>query len=248
MQKARIVSGWFKQTLGHVRDFVNNILYWGTERYCPICEKSSRKFRDYGIVPRKDAQCIHCGALERHRLIWLFFTRKSNLFDNKPKKVLHVAPEKFFVKRLKDYIGSGYITADLSDPQAMLKMDITDIQYPDEFFDVIYCSHVIEHILDDRRALREFYRVLRSDGWAVLLVPITSDKTFEDPLVIDPSERLSLFGQEDHVRRYGPDYIDRLRETGFRVQVIKPSDFLNYDEIVSMGITIASGDIYFCRK
>jgi ubiquinone/menaquinone biosynthesis C-methylase UbiE len=108
------------------------------------------------------------------------------------------------------------MTADLHSP-AMVKMDITNIQFPDETFDVVYCSHVLEHVPDDRKAMREFYRVLKSNGWAVLLVPIIVEKTFEDPSIDKPKDRLRLFGQSDHVRKYGRDYVDRLRESGFSV-------------------------------
>jgi len=130
----------------------------------------------------------------------------------------------------------------------MVKMDVTNIQFPNESFDVIYCSHVLEHIPDDRRAMREFCRVLKSDGWAILLVPVTSDQTFEDPSIVDPKERLKAFGQEDHVRRYGPDYIDRLSDAGFNVEMTKVSDLADSTEAVRMGLTPVSGDIYYCTK
>ena len=107
-----------------------------------------------------------------------------------------------FERLLKKQLGSGYLTSDIRHPRAMVKMDITDIQYPDNPFDVIYCSHVLEHVPDDRRALSEFYRILKPTGWAILLVPIIAEKTFEDPSITDPSERLKLFGQADHVRGY----------------------------------------------
>jgi SAM-dependent methyltransferase len=171
----------------------------------------------------------------------------TNLFDKHLKYMLHVAPEPSFEKQLRKQLGSGYISADIIRGRAMIRMDITDIQYPDETFDVIYCSHVLEHVSDDKRAIREFCRVLKSDGWAVLLVPITSDKTFEDASVVDPSERLKLFGQEDHVRRYGPDYVERLRSC-FHVKVINAHDFLQKEEIIRMGITNAAGEIYYCTK
>lgn len=125
---------------------------------------------------------------------------------------------------------------------------LTDIRYPDESFDVILCSHVLEHVQDDRKAMREFHRVLKPDGWAILLVPITADKTFEDPSIVDPQARLAAFGQEDHVRRYGPDYIDRLREAGFTVEVTRPADLVAPDGIVRMGLTAAAGEIYYCTK
>jgi SAM-dependent methyltransferase len=190
---------------------------------------------------------MFCGALERHRFMWKYLEKMTNLFEAKNISMLHIAPEKFLETKLRDRLGKNYITADLLNPRAMVKMDITDIQYPDEYFDVIYCSHVLEHVQDDKMAMREFYRVLKPDGWAILLVPITADKTFEDPSVVDPSERLKLFGQKDHVRRYGPDYIDRLREAGFKVKVTHVSDIFDTKDAVRLGLTRAGG-IYYCTK
>jgi ubiquinone/menaquinone biosynthesis C-methylase UbiE len=92
-------------------------------------------------------------------------------------------------------------------------MDITDIQYPDNTFDVIYCSHVLEHVPDDRKAMREFARVLKPEGWAVFMVSLSEEHTIEDPSITSPAERERLFGQHDHVRRYGPDFKDRLDST-----------------------------------
>jgi SAM-dependent methyltransferase len=217
-------------------------------RYCPVCRMQSERFVEYGIVPRTDAKCIRCGALERHRLVWLYFERMTDLFDGTPKAILHVAPERTFQTLLKRHSGSKYLSADLYDTRAMVKMDITRVDYPKETFDVIYCSHVLEHVSDDLQAIGEFHRILKSDGWAVLLVPITADKTFEDSSIIDQYERLKLFGQEDHVRRYGPDFIDRLSEVGFKARVTIPSDFLAEEEIVLMGITDAAGEIFHCTK
>ncbi|NIP54607.1 MAG: methyltransferase domain-containing protein [Phycisphaerae bacterium] len=172
----------------------------------------------------------------------------TDLFDGLPKNMLHVAPEQAFEHLLKDHLGSGYLTADLHKSGTMVRMDITDIEYADETFDVIYCSHVLEHIPDDIRAIREFHRVLKSDGWAVLLVPITADKTFEDPSITEPTDRLRLFGNKDHLRKYGPDFAERLKEGGFKVKVITASDFLTGEETGLMGITEAAGDIYYCTK
>ena len=176
----------------------------------------------------------------------MFFRKQTDLLDGEDKRVLHVAPEACFERKLKRQLGNGYLTADFSDPRAMVKMDITDIQYPDHCFDVVYCSHVLEHVDDDRKAMREFWRILKPGGWAILLVPITADKTFEDPSIDTPSERLRVFGQEDHVRRYGPDYVDRLREAGFDVTVSGPKDFLSPHEIDQL----ATGErqIFYCEK
>jgi hypothetical protein len=229
------------------RDISLGAWYRGKGRWCPVCGQSSRMFRRGGTVPRDDARCPRCGAVERHRFVWLYFTRRTDLFDGRPKRVLHVAPEQSFEPRLRRRIGAGYLTADLLDPHVMERMDITRIHYPDESFDVIYCSHVLEHVEDDRRAMREFRRVLKRTGWAIILVPITADKTFEDPSVVSPADRLRVFGQEDHVRRYGPDYADRLREAGFEVEVTRVSDMVSEDQAVGLGLTQA-GEIYCCRR
>jgi SAM-dependent methyltransferase len=172
----------------------------------------------------------------------------TDLFDGRHKKVLHVAPERCFEGRLKAALGADYLTTDLLDPHVMERMDITEIRYPDESFDVIYCSHVLEHVPDDRKAMREFRRVLKKSGWAVLLVPITTESTVEDPSITDPAERLRLFGQDDHVRRYGPDYLDRLREAGFDVRVSAVPDVASREEAIQMGLTPPAGEIYHCRR
>lgn len=190
---------------------------------------------------------MYCGAVERHRLIWHYFEKMTDLFDGRQKRMLHVAPEPNFEERLRKQLGAAYLTADLYNPQAMVRMDITDIQYPEETFDVIYCSHVLEHVSDDRRAMRELRRVLKTDGWAILMVPITADKTFEDPSITDPAERLKHFGQSDHVRRYGPDFVDRLREAGFGVKVSSSDELLRDEDTTQMGFD-RSEDIYFCTK
>jgi len=244
----RLLPEQMRELIRITRDGIISIFYRGKGRYCPVCGKESKKFIRYGIIARDEAKCTHCGALERHRFVWAYFQKETNLFDKAYKKVLHVAPERCFEHRLRNLLGQNYITADLSNPRAMVKMDITNIQYPDETFDVIYCSHVLEHVQDDIKALREFCRVMKQDGWAILLVPIDAEKTFEDATIVDPSERLRVFGNSDHVRLYGPDYIDRLREAGFKVKVSNVSELFGKDEIVTLGLTKGSGEIYYCTK
>ena len=149
------------------------------------------------------------------------------------------------VLRVERVIGPA---ADLHAGNVDITMDICDMQLPDNRFDFIYCSHVLEHVTDDRKAMREFYRVLSPRGMAFLLVPITAEVTFEDPTVTDPKERLRLFGLEDHVRVYGKDYTDRLRQSGFDVEEVKPGDFLDAEEIKRMGITSSAGSLFICYK
>ena len=215
--------------------------------FCPVCENNVRQFLPAGSPPRLNAKCPMCGSLERHRLDWFFFIKATDLFDKSRKRMLHIAPEKFFSERLHKLEYLNYLSADKSNPNAMVQMDITSINYPDNFFHVIYCSHVLEHIPDDRKAISELYRVLCQDGWALLQVPVTADETYEDPSIIDPKERISHFGQWDHVRRCGPDYAERIKNVGFVVQVLRANELLSQADCARMGFE-ANMLVFFCRK
>ncbi len=230
-----------------IRKFLRNLPFYGKGVFCPVCEKSSRKFVDQ----YSGKMCIHCESMERHRLLWLYLKKETDLFDGTPKRVLHVAPEECLKSRLKErFQNDEYITADLEDPTAMVKMDITDIQYPDGHFDVIFCNHVLEHIQNDQLAMSELNRVLNRAGWgAILMVPIHAEKTFELPTEVGPDERLKRYGHPGHVRVYGLDYNDRLVSAGFHVKRISAPDLFAEDDILRMRLA-ASGDkyIYHCTK
>ena len=232
-----------------LKHLLRRLLYLGRGRFCPVCGSHSRAFLPTGVDRRADARCPACGSVERHRLVVRFFRERTDLFDGRPKRVLHVAPEPVLGPLIAAAVGDGYLSADLHDPSAMERMDVTDVRHPDATFDVIYCSHVLEHVPDDRRAMREFRRVLKPGGWAVLNVPVTADATVEDPAVTDPAERLRRFGQEDHVRRYGPDYERRLTDAGFRVARVGPADLFTPEERVTCGVPAGgtTGDVYHCE-
>jgi hypothetical protein len=201
-----------------VRNFTLGAWYRGTARWCPVCQQSARRFLRFGpVVAREDARCPHCGALERHRLVWLYLVNRTELFDGKPKRMLHVAPEQCFERRLRARLGAGYLTADLLDPHTMERMDITDIQYPDESFDVIYCSHVLEHVPDDRRAMREFHAHHReqNDGGS------DRDRPGRPPPAVWPG------GPRSALRTR---LCDRLREAGFEVAITQVSDLTQMPE------------------
>lgn len=183
--------------------------------------------------------------MERHRFIWRYL--RTTDFFQPGKKVLHIAPESCFRRRMEQAIGPSYIAADLSSPLAMVHLDVQRLPWPDQTFDIVYCSHVLEHVTDDRLAMRELRRVLKPDGWGLILVPIIATTTFEDPSVVDPEERLRLFGQKDHVRRYGPDYVDRLREAGFAVQTVSATDLFSDADATRLGVAWG-GSLYVCRS
>ena len=221
----------------------------GTEVECPCCEGRFRAFRAHR--GRSGAKCPRCGALERHRALWLWLARETDLLRAE-LSLLHIAPEYELQRRLAKLPNLRYLSADLDSPLAMVRTDVLEMQFEDESFDVVMCNHVLEHVADDRRALSEILRVLRPGGWSVLLVPIERHRavTFEDPAITDPAERLRIYGQEDHARVYGRDYPERLRRAGFEVEVIDPSRNCPPAQIRSTGL-VRDGhveEIYVARK
>jgi SAM-dependent methyltransferase len=138
-----------------------------------------------------------------------------------------MAPEMPLRKLLQGSKPASYLTADLDAPEVDIHFDLTDVPLADDAFDVVVCNHVMEHIPDDRAALREIRRILAPGGWGLLMTPIVVESTVEDPSETDPAERLRRFGQADHVRRYGWDYVDRLREAGFEVEVLRLEEQLS---------------------
>jgi len=225
--------------------------FFGFARFCPLCNSWVRGFDDYGVVSRHDARCPVCYAFERHRFVWPFFKRHTDLFDRTPKKMLHFAPEPRLENNFKKIPSLDYLSADLYDPKAMVKADITDTGFQDESFDFVYCSHVLEHIEDDAKAMCEIYRILKKGGKAVIMVPILAEKTFEDPSVTDPEEREKIFGQWDHVRIYGPDFKDRLIQSNFKVTEFRMDSFFSSRELKKFGLSSISSNImpiYLCQK
>ena len=214
------------QLFSHVALKVVALFYNGNKVECPVCESHFSKFVPYGRVARANALCPNCLALERHSLMWLYLKQKTRFFEP-GQDVLHIAPEICFIKRFEAIHGDQYITADLESPLAKVKMDIHEMPFEDNRFDVAFCNHVMEHVADDIQSMKEIYRVLKPGGWAIIQIPIfhpVPDVTFEDDTVTDPQERDRLFGQDDHVRLYGKDYPDRLRQAGFTVV---EDDFVN---------------------
>jgi len=217
-------------------------------KYCPCCEQKFPRFLPFGIPPLLNALCPQCNSLARHRLLWMYLKERTNILrDN--LQLLHFAPEGFLQEVLSRLPNISYLSADLFLPSAMVKMDITDITLEDKSVDVIICIHVLEHIVDDHKAMTELYRVLRPGGWALLQSPLDldRDKTFEDPNIVSPEERYRHFGQADHVRWYGLDYKDRLEKAGFVVNVDGFVRELSDEVIQRFGLDRRE-DIYFCSK
>jgi SAM-dependent methyltransferase len=220
--------------------------YHGTRVWCPCCEKSFRKFRSYR--GRENAACPYCNSYERHRHLWLFIKNKTNLLAEN-LRVFHVAPEEFISRALRSFPNLDYLSVDLRSPLAMERIDITQIPYPDNSFDVILCNHVLEHIPDDAKAIGELCRILKDDGWAIIQAPVDPSRevTYEDFAINSDEGRKNAFGQEDHVRIYGKDYGARLEKGGFSVTIERYADELGSEKRKKYGI-MPDHRIYLCRK
>ncbi|WP_354101363.1 methyltransferase domain-containing protein [Bradyrhizobium sp. RT5a] len=164
---------------------------------------------------RPEAMCPHCGSLERHRLLKLWLDQNQAYVVG--KRVLHFAPEPTITNLVRP-LAKKYITADICPGQDLI-LNIERIELPDRCYDLVLCSHVLEHV-DDSAALKEMHRILAENGVALLMTPIIEGwpDTYENPAIIDPNEREIHFGQKDHVRYYGANIRDRIRRAGFETE------------------------------
>ena len=201
----------------------------------PIDGKSFSKFLPYGYgQQRPNVLSPSTLSLERHRLLWLYLEQETDFFTSSSiKKVLHFAPEQAFLKRFKKLQHLDYTTTDLNSPIADVKADICDLPFSDNSYDIVFCNHVLEHIPDDLKAMKELYRIMKPGGWGIFQIPqdLNRDVTFEDDTITDKKERAKIFGQYDHVRIYGRDYFDKLRSVGFKVDEIDYTSQLSEEEV-----------------
>lgn len=229
-----IPRSWLQRMAGFAVPIMG-LGYIGRGRECPICGVRRRRFLPYGYVTsREDALCPRCLSLERHRMIWLWLERHSDLFATHPR-LLHIAPEVSLMRHFQQLYKEckeRYVTADLESPLADMHFDVQHIPLAERSIDVVICNHLLEHVTDDRQALRELHRILKPGGWGIMLVPEDRSRatTFEDDSITDPNERTRLFGQYDHRRVYGLDYDERLRDAGFLVERIPARSLVNDKE------------------
>jgi SAM-dependent methyltransferase len=213
---------------------------------CPCCGGRFARFQSGwgGSIH----SCPRCGSHERHRVLWLYLQQRTNLLTDE-LAVLHWAPEPGLESNLRALANLSYATADLDPSRATLALDITDIALPADSYDVVLCSHVLEHIEDDRGAMRELLRILRPGGWAIVLVPIDESRaeTYEDPAIVQPEERLRAYLDPDHARLYGRDFAARLEQEGFDVTVDRWAAALP-DEMIDRHVLSRAEALYVCRK
>lgn len=211
---------------------------FGLKHDCPICRSHLSAMipggEDHTVLTEKqivgggrrpNVVCPVCGSRDRERLLYLFLNDRLDLLAE-GTRLLHVAPERNLGAWLRSLSRIRYESADLSMDGVDHRFDLTDIPKPAETYDAIICSHVLEHIPDDRKAMTELHRILKPGGWAILQVPISHrlEMTYEDFSITAPDERERAFGQYDHVRIYAMDYADRLAEAGFYVEQFRWAD------------------------
>ena len=207
--------------------------YKGDRYEDPIDGTTFRSFLPYGYVNiRENVLSPSTLSLERHRLLWLYLNRETDLFE-RPQHLLHFAPEQCFHSRFRESENLTYTTTDLDSPLADVNADIRALPFEDNSFDFILCNHVLEHVDDDLKAMSELFRVLKPGGKAVIQVPLENDlaNTFEDNSITNRKKRTEIFGQYDHVRVYGMDYFERLRSVGFKASAVDYTSTFSNEEI-----------------
>jgi SAM-dependent methyltransferase len=204
-------------------------------RHCSVCGFHGLFIR----AGRVDARCPNCSSRERDRLVGHYLTRKR--IDVRGKRVLHLSPERCFWRQWRS--GPNYVSGDVKKNKvANTFIDVTRIQFPNEYFDYVFCNHILEHVVEDRQGMRECFRVLKPGGLAVFSVPLFENgrTTFEPPPSMSKRDVERICGW-DHKRIYGFDFLDRLHEAGFETAEItcSPEEAahfrMTHDEIGAVG-------------
>ncbi len=229
---------------------VRGLLFRGKRYRCPVCNWSLRSFTvKHGLISASaDGYCPRCNAKARHRHVWRYLQKKTNLF-NENLRFLEVAPWGSFASRFSGMSNIEYIGMDLDPGYAFTTVagDLSAAPLRDDTVDGALCIHVLEHVDDDRRAIKELFRVLKPGGWVVVSVPLLlNEETREDPSVTSAAQRKRLFGERGHVRYYGLDIIDRLEAAGFDVR-FSPGDAVAADVRTRYGLRDGE-NIFHCTK
>jgi len=213
--------------------------------YCPACSSSVQEWLP-GPNGRPHARCPGCQALERHRLLALVFSQLA-LVIGSSRAILDVAPQAQLRRLLTERVGRRYVGLDMAmQRHADVLADLSRLPFGRDTFDLILCYHVLEHVPDDKAAMRELARVLQPGAFALVQVPYKSGQpTDEDPSA-PVEERRRRFGQDDHVRYYGFDFEDRLLEHGLQPWRFRAGDLLEASDMDRMGI-IPSEMVWLCR-
>jgi predicted SAM-dependent methyltransferase len=255
------------------KDFLRKLAlprYLGDKHVCPVCDTHLRAFKpiwksfmrqidsahpyQYKSLQTFNWQnysCPACDASDRERLILLYLNQLSSSFDpHRRYRLVEFAPSPALRRKLKRNPIFEYRSADLYRKTVDDRIDITNMHpYRDESIDVFICSHILEHVIEDRKAIRELYRVLNKDGFGIVIVPLINgmDWTDEDESVNSRESRFLRYGDGDHVRQYGiRDFQDRLKSAGFEIELIG-QEFFGAEAFRKAGI-VQDSVLYVVRK
>lgn len=242
--------------------FIGRYLAYKRSYYCILCgdhitgfkeggERHVQLFNKHHIIgagKRLNHTCPNCGCTDRSRFVFFVLRKYTKIFEE-DLQVLHFAPEPWIEKRIiKECNTCKYITADVVNGRAGIVVDMTSIPFLPETFDCIIANHVLEHIYDEESAMRELIRVLKKDGQLIISFPICTDQnTYEDENATTDEQRLESYGQEDHVRLYGKDYVKVLKKYQFKVKSISPRDLFDDGQIEEYGF-IPDDIVIICEK
>jgi len=247
-------AGWYYSLQGMYRGGLRSWKRWrlraryashkGNRYTCKFCNGSYNQFAPWDPAPEnrvaleaneviagygKNILCPNCLSTARERLVRAVLEKEPIAAG---ARILHAAPEKHLYEFLKtqasvttiDYLPAYYRRIDPNIAFA----DLRNLSFGDAQFDYVIANHVLEHIPEDKQAIREIFRVLKTGGKAIRQVPFSNRlaSTLEEPGIHDPARQSALFGQADHVRVYArEDFMQRLRSAGFTV------DYLAYEEM-----------------
>lgn len=224
--------------------------YVGRRHECGLCHAKLRRFAMFFYSPTHPGlpvQCPFCQSQPRTRQQW-WWMQQSGLLQGAPR-LLHVAPEESLTRRLHLESQARITSVDLLRDDVDVQASLTDLPFDDGSYDLVLCSHVLEHIPDDLAAMKEMHRVLSPDGVALIAVPLSSSPTVDGDDHMTDAERDAAFGQPDHVRLYGFDIVDRLTSAGFDVEQVRLPDALQLPPASLHHFGLHGDDTLFvCRR
>jgi SAM-dependent methyltransferase len=199
---------------------------------------------DFETLNLKNGTCPACGTGDSNRLYAIYLRDKlSKLNANKKYTFIDFAPVPQLAQIIKSYLYINYRSADLFMPDVDDHVDIMDMKiYKNNSVDMFLCAHILEHVTDDVKAMKELYRILKPNGWGIIQVPIllSINEISEDPNITSEHDRWKYFGQGDHVRMYSKNgFILRLSKSGFDVKQLGRTYF-GADIFKKYGISLKS--------
>jgi predicted SAM-dependent methyltransferase len=216
-----VVPPYFLQKAEFIFRYIISVFYYGNKVYCTICQKNYSKFI---TLENGDQLCAGCGSLPRHRRLWKLINEEEII--NPDDIILHFSPERCITKKLEQNHKENYHTTDYdTKSNTQLHFDITQIAAKDQTYSYIICYHVLEHIENDIKAMKELFRILKPNGRILIQTPFKEGDNYENKEVKTKEERLKHFGQDDHVRIYSVEGLKkRLESVGFHVTLKQYTD------------------------